>query len=172
MKLPALLVTAALALPSMAHAEHDTSCAREPRCLAGSYGELMSSQMPELSMGTLVVFEPGRVRIRSGARDVLRELAESWVENPSWGAITVEGYAEAAGRSAEENAALAARRADKVRGYLVRYGVDPSYVVVIPPAPGRGGGDQIGRRVDLAIDTSCDPLVLSCRRQLTRSSSR
>jgi outer membrane protein OmpA-like peptidoglycan-associated protein len=172
MKLPALLVTAFLALPSVAFAEHDTACAGEPRCLASSYGELMSSQMPELSLGTLVVFEPGRVRIRSDARDVIRELAESWVDNPTWGAITVEGFADAAGRADEDNAALAARRAAKVRGYLIRYGVDPSYIVVAAAAGPRRGGDRIGRRVDLAIDTSCDPLVLSCRRKTTLSSSR
>jgi type IV pilus biogenesis protein CpaD/CtpE len=77
----------------------------------------------------VVDFAPGRVRVYSKSREKLRAIAASWKMHSDWSVITVRGFAGASARMQVENAALAQRRAEKIRSYLIRYGVPPGLVV-------------------------------------------
>ncbi|MBK9114852.1 MAG: OmpA family protein [Betaproteobacteria bacterium] len=65
--------------------------------------------------------------------------------------IAVTGYADRTGNAAA-NADLAKRRAVAVRDELVKLGVDPRRIVLVPPATVTGSGsDDQARRVDVAV---------------------
>jgi outer membrane protein OmpA-like peptidoglycan-associated protein len=171
-----------LALPIVAHAqpapataaegeaeiELGSDCEHEPTCLAAQFADAMSSQPagPQaLRLESAITFDPGRVRVYSRGREKLEALARAWQAHARWATITVEGYADPSG-----DLALGERRADRVRGYLIRYGVPPEYVAAV-------GLDDVvnvvdgarapvmrasGRRVDLTI-AACEPASTRCR---------
>ena len=122
---------------SLAHAEHAPSV-EEARELAHT----LTSTEPSVVMRHVVDFAPGRVRVYSKGREKIQAIVESW-RTHGWSVITVHGYADAV--------ALGQRRADKIRGYLVRYGVPPELVVAIGHAS--APGDAVAT-AELSIDVS------------------
>lgn len=174
-KLQLLSIIAAIALPVVARAqpapeateenknENKLDCEHEPTCVAAKFADALSSQRVEpqaLRLASLITFEPGRARVYSSGREKIEVLARSWRAHGRWTTITVEGYSEGG-----SNAALAEQRADRVRGYLIRYGVPPAYVVAIGGDNVRGGSSvkrAIGGRVDLAI-ALCETTSEDCR---------
>ena len=173
-KLRTLLLVAAIAIPVVARAqpapapasaedvEMDGDCEDEPTCMAAKLADAMTTQPTEQArqLDSVITFGAGTARVYSSGREKLEALARSWRDHPRWATITVDGYADA-----PSNFSLARQRADKVRGYLIRYGVAPRYVVAIghshpradaPARPATGG------RVDLTIAV-CDQASEACR---------
>jgi hypothetical protein len=166
--LPSLLV---LMAPIAAQAEPDPapadeiglSCEDPNMCAAMEFADALASQ-PAASqverLGPAIAFEPGRVRVYSKDREKLMALAASWREHIGWATITVEGHA-----GASSTTALAQRRADKIRDYLIRYGVAAEYVVAIAHehvrSDARNDRASYGH-VDLAI-ARCNRSLDECR---------
>ncbi len=166
--LPSLLAImvpiTARADPEPAQADDiELSCEDPSTCAAMEFADALASQPGESQverLGSVVAFEPGRVRVYSKDREHLMALAASWREHIGWATITVEGYA-----GVSSTAALAQRRADKIRDYLIRYGVAAEYVVAI------AGNDRASDgHVDLAI-ARCNRSLDKCRLKSVRAPS-
>ena len=102
----------------------------------------------------LVDFEPGRLRVYSRSREKIQAIAEAWRQQGAWSVITVRGYAPAP--------ELAQQRADKIRGYFVRYGIPADFVVAVAqPALSTAGPGTVGLSI-AACDatTPCARLAL------------
>jgi len=101
------------------------------------------------------LFEPDEATLRPEADRRLDDVASFLRDHPSRDAI-VEGYAE--GHGGDRAQSLAQRRANAVRDYLVRAGVDPAHVVAqgygdaYPPSRSATGTGRLDtRRVDVVI---------------------
>lgn len=114
-----------------------------------------------LTLGDLL-FATGRSELRSGAVRNLDQLAEFLRAHPQRTAI-IEGHTDSVG-SAGSNLRLSQERADAVKRYLVRQGVDPNRLY----ATGRGqdypvaqndtaSGRQQNRRVEIIISNADKP---------------
>jgi type IV pilus biogenesis protein CpaD/CtpE len=154
-----VLVLAALLIPSAASGESSMGvtpcgetrdCERDPLCMAKAYAELLSAPRAprEMRLDAAVVFERMDARVYSADREKLMRFAAKWQQSAEWSVITVEGYAK--------NDALAQKRAEKIRGYLVKYGIDPEFIVAV----GRTSGQPKGH-VDLTIGL-CDREAGEC----------
>jgi hypothetical protein len=137
-----------------------SDCGQELTCAEKFADALSSRGQKPVRLDALVTFTPGSARVYSENREKLQLLAAAWRKNPRWSLITVEGYA-----GHGSSAALALQRADKIRGYLVRYGVAADHVAAIPgiqlvddPAADTSTG-----RVDLTVDF-CDRGPSECPR--------
>ncbi|HSR98753.1 MAG TPA: OmpA family protein [Kofleriaceae bacterium] len=173
-----LLAILAIAIPTGARAEPEAAPELEPppadagasacedpgTCAAMEFADALSSQpaKSQVRLDSRIAFEPGRVRVYSRDREKLRTLAASWRRNHAWATITVEGYADAS-----DDGGLAQRRADKIFGYLVRYGVDAEYVIAVAHDPARGDARNepaVAGHVDLTIE-HCPRGAAECRRK-------
>ncbi|MDB4957917.1 MAG: Flagellar motor rotation protein MotB [Myxococcales bacterium] len=121
----------------------DESCAKDTRCIAKKLAQTLTTEHARIVVGKVVEFEPGRLRVYSKDRERLQAIAAQWKQHPDWAVITVDGYAT--NRSDAESVALGRQRAEKVRGYLIRYGVAPELVQI--------AGHAAGKHVDLSIET-------------------
>jgi len=141
----------------------ELDCEDDPTCRAVKRADAPAGRSVEstaLRLGSLVTFEPGRVRVYSKDREKLMLLAHAWQRHTQWARITIEGFDRAPG-----NLALAQRRADKVRNYLIRYGVAAEYLLAVGRAqpPGDASARRAtGARTDLTI-TCCDRTSPRCR---------
>jgi peptidoglycan-associated lipoprotein len=81
----------------------------------------------DASSATLVpvYFETDRALLLPEARDALKRYAESILDHPEWGALTIDGHCDERG-SQEYNLALGRRRAAVVERYLMDMGVPRS----------------------------------------------
>jgi outer membrane protein OmpA-like peptidoglycan-associated protein len=137
-KLGLLTMLAVLGTTSLAQAGGAalSDCDHDPRCYGRELAVALTSPQSTVVLRRVVEFEPGRVRVYSKSRERIQAIVRAWQQRTDWSEITVEGYA---GDSVE----LGQRRADKIRGYLIRYGIPPERIV----ATGHTGGAA----VDLAI---------------------
>lgn len=160
-----LCVFAIVALPGRVNAETSDESLETARMFADALSsparltakqpqvaDAPSAAPKQLRINTVVTFDPGTARVYSAGRERIAELARSWQKQSAWTTITVEGYSGASG------VGLGQIRADRVRGYLIRYGVEPEYVVAV----GRGSAKGAVSRVDLAI-ALCDDATAPCR---------
>jgi outer membrane protein OmpA-like peptidoglycan-associated protein len=114
------------------------------------------------------VGHPHRVKLVScdpGQLNKVDEVVRAWNSDRKWDAITVDGYADARGRSAADTLKLAQRTAETIRAYLVRHGV-PAEVVI---ATGHAA-DPVGAhatKIDITV-TTCDGLAIACRARPAR----
>jgi len=92
-------------------------------------------------------FDYGRIYVHTTEREDLRRVANLWRQRRSWWTITVEGNGFVADDE-EASISLGEKRAQRVRDLLVKYGVDPRYVVTIG-----NSRDEPGRNVDVFVDT-------------------
>lgn len=152
-------VLIALALSSLvatAHAERVATVEREPRCAADArcvareLAATLTAPMDAVVLPRLIQFEPGRVRVYSAGRERIQALADQWKKHRSWKVITVEGHAPRA-RRVTARGSLALRRAERIRGYLLRYGV-PKEFVVARAADESGTTERSVGSVDLSIE--------------------
>ena len=154
-----LLVFALMALSSVARGERIAServvdCERDPHCVARSLAVALAAEQDHLTLQRVVTFNPGRIRVYSASREAIQAIAQSWKDNARWAVITVDGYSFEPSRSEAENVALSQRRAEKIRGYLIRYGVPAAYVI----AAGHGAtATAAAPHVDLSIAISGHP---------------
>ena len=116
-----------------------TACDQDPRCYGRELAVTLTAHSEfrgrEIELSHVVTFEPGRVRVYSKAREKIQAIVEQW-KRSNWSLITVHGYAAG-------SAELGQRRAEKIRGYLVRYGVPPELVQTV--------GQTGNATVDLSI---------------------
>jgi len=157
---------AALADPISADArEIQVDCGHELVCVAAKFADALTSSYAgrqALRLDSLITFKPGTARVYSRDREKLMALAATWQEHVRWTTITIEGYADS-----PNNPALALQRADKIRGYLIRYGVAADYVVAIdhPRMRADGPDHRDGGRVDLTIGF-CSKTSDECRGEI------
>ena len=85
--------------------------------------------MPAAGLET-VYFDYDRYDIRSDAKTMLRQNADSILQNSAWGTVTIEGHCDERG-SEEYNLALGERRATGVKRYLVDLGVPSSRIATV-----------------------------------------
>lgn len=76
-----------------------------------------------------VFFRTARASIRTRSYDLLNQVAEAIMTNPTM-AVVVEGHTDSVG-SAASNLKLSQRRADAVRSYLIRQGVPEDRLTAI-----------------------------------------
>jgi outer membrane protein OmpA-like peptidoglycan-associated protein len=131
----ALLAAIVLAHPVAVHAES----AVLPVVLANA----LSNPECGVRVETQIEFAPGSARVYSADRERLAELAGWWRAHGSSAVIAVQGFSGARLRAEDANLELSQRRADRVRRYLVRYGVDASHVVAVGLGS-QGGGRNVG----------------------------
>ena len=141
-------------ISTVARAEHagatvTEGCDRNPTCYARSLALELTSSQQAIRLPRVVDFAPGRVRVYSRSREKLQAIAERWKEHSDWSVITVDGYARASSRSVAMNVALGQRRAEKIRGYLIRYGVPADLVVAVGHGADAGAA---AATVDLSIE--------------------
>ena len=125
-KLSALLGLALLLGAPAARAEHGPStdaCEHDPRCYGRDLANTLTSREHAIVMRHVVDFAPGRVRVYSSSRAKIQAIVARWQEHGDWSVITVHGYGSALD--------LGRRRAEKIRGYLIRYGIPGDLVVAV-----------------------------------------
>jgi outer membrane protein OmpA-like peptidoglycan-associated protein len=155
-KLSALVGLALLLGVPVARADHGPSadaCAHDPRCYARELAHTLTSTQQAIVMHRVVDFAPGRVRVYSSSREKLRAIVERWRQHTDWSSITVHGYGALD---------LGQRRAEKIRGYLIRYGVPRELVVAVGHAAAGGAAAT----TDLSIELC--PRDGSCARMASR----
>lgn len=101
------------------------------KCLASKEAPVESPAPPPAPVETEyglkdIFFDYDKSNIRGDAEPVLQENAEVLKNNPDL-RVVVEGYADIRGTD-EYNLALAQRRADSTKAYLVQLGVDPGRI--------------------------------------------
>jgi outer membrane protein OmpA-like peptidoglycan-associated protein len=103
-----------------------------------------------------VLFETGRADLKPGSVARLDQLADFMQRHPER-SVVVEGHTDSVG-SDESNLLLSQRRAESVKAYLLRRGLDPSRVTTtglgesMPVASNDDpGGRQQNRRVEIVV---------------------
>jgi outer membrane protein OmpA-like peptidoglycan-associated protein len=106
-----------------------------------------------------VLFETGKADLKSGTVADLTQLVTFLNKYPER-TVTIEGHTDSVG-SEDFNLGLSQRRADSVRSYLVRQGIDGSRVTTkgmgesVPVAANESaGGRQQNRRVEVIVSNS------------------
>ena len=150
-KLSALVGLALLLGSPVVRAEHGPSadaCEQDPRCYARDLAHVLTSTEHAIVMHHVVDFQPGRVRVYSSGREKIQAIVARWHEHGDWSVITVDGYGSALD--------LGRRRAEKVRGYLIRYGVPGELVVAVGHAASGGTAATTDLSIELCPrDGSC-----------------
>jgi outer membrane protein OmpA-like peptidoglycan-associated protein len=103
-----------------------------------------------------VLFETAKADLKAGAVADLDQLATFLSKYPDR-SVVIEGHTDNVGGE-DYNLGLSQRRAESVRAYLMRHGVDPSRVTTqgmgesVPVATnGTAGGRQQNRRVEIIV---------------------
>ena len=133
-----LLIALAVALPVSAAAENFNAPQPEPR---------------KQQVFKVQSFDFGKLYVHTPERHELFRIANLWRQRPQWWTITVEGHGFVENNE-EASIELGEKRAKRVRDLLVKYGVDPRFVVTV----GHSRAEP-GRFVDVTVDT-CE----RCRR--------
>jgi outer membrane protein OmpA-like peptidoglycan-associated protein len=142
--------------------ESKADCGRKLSC-AEQFADALSSPSgvpATLRIDSIIAYAPGSNRVYSRDREKLQSLAASWRTHARWSTITVVGHA-----GTGYHTALAQQRADRIRAYLIRYGVTAEHVIALGQDDARGAvpGAASAARVDLAIEV-CDRLAKACAR--------
>jgi peptidoglycan-associated lipoprotein len=105
-----------------------------------------------------VYFDTNEAMLRADARDLLKSYAQSILDHPEWGVVTIEGHCDERG-SDEYNRALGRRRATTVEHYLETMGVPAERVATRtfgeerPAVPGHSESAwSYNRRSELQVD--------------------
>lgn len=116
----------------------------------------VDAEKGKIELSQKVFFAVGRTRIQRRSFDLLDEVAQALRQNPGL-RLLVEGHTDSQG-AASTNLRLSQRRADAVRRYLVRQGIDPDRLTAIgfgedkPIAHNRTrAGRERNRRVEFTI---------------------
>jgi outer membrane protein OmpA-like peptidoglycan-associated protein len=130
MKLTHLLTLLAVAVPLTAAAEtHPTS---------------VQKRVPVTKVKS---FDYGKLYVHTPERQELQRVAQLWRQRPAWWTLTVEGHGYVA-NDEEASIELGEKRAERVRDLLVKFGVDPRYIITV----GHSRAEP-GRFVDVLVDT-------------------
>ena len=113
---------------------------------------------PQVTALEPVYFDTNEAMLRADERDLLKRHAQSILDHPEWGVVTVEGHCDERGTD-QYNRALGRRRASAVEHYLETLGVPTTRVTSRtfgedrPAVPGHGEGAwRYNRRSELQIE--------------------
>ncbi len=109
----------------------------------------------KLELHELVKFDDGKLYVHTEARYALKTLARVWKDNHAWTKIRIEGNAHI--DDEEAAIALGQRRADAVKTWLVRFGVDPKYIESVG-----NSRDDLANDVDVFVE-GCGSAGTDCR---------
>jgi outer membrane protein OmpA-like peptidoglycan-associated protein len=105
-------------------------------------------------------FQPNRARILRDSYEVLDEVAEAIRNSPV--AVRIEGHTDNVGRR-KENVTLSQARADAVKEYLIREGVEDKHLTAVGYGPKRPiapnstrAGRKLNRRVEFRLEETPD----------------
>jgi outer membrane protein OmpA-like peptidoglycan-associated protein len=109
---------------------------------------------PASGLPVSVFFDVGRSDLSANGQRAIQSVAVT--VKSSQAPVAVTGYADSSGNP-DQNEELAKNRAAAVRDELVRDGVSPSLIVLVPPAAVTPGApaDQ-SRRVDIKVAEASD----------------
>lgn len=121
-------------------ADADDLCPNEPETVNGQDDQdgcpdrklelvKVDTQKGKIEIKQKVFFQLGKARIQQRSFELLNEVAEALQQNPKL-KVLVEGHTDAQGSSAS-NMRLSQQRADAVRRYLIRRGVQPDRLTAI-----------------------------------------
>jgi outer membrane protein OmpA-like peptidoglycan-associated protein len=106
-----------------------------------------------------VLFDTGKAKLKSGAATNLAKLATFLNQNKDR-SVMIEGHTDAVG-NADYNQALSQRRADSVKDWLMKQGINSSRLITagkgeISPVSGNdsASGRQLNRRVEVIIENT------------------
>jgi outer membrane protein OmpA-like peptidoglycan-associated protein len=150
--------------------ESKADCGRELSC-AEQFADALSSPsvVPQTRrLDSVITYAPGSNRVYSQSREKLQSLAASWRTHARWSTITVVGHA-----GSGYHIALAQQRADRIREYLIRYGIAAEHVIAIGHDDALGAVPAAARtaRVDIAVEV-CDRAAKDCARQVALEAPR
>jgi outer membrane protein OmpA-like peptidoglycan-associated protein len=150
------LVLAALAIPT--HALADQADSRiEPAARAEAAPPANEPKMRQaVIVDDLVEFEAASARVYSATRERIQRIAKTWRSTGATAMITVHGYSDSLDHE------LAEQRANRIRGYLVRYGVDADRIVTVGHSLRESSNWTLGRRAELVIG-DCDDAPMTCQ---------
>lgn len=151
---------AAAARSDAQSARLDADAARMEAAAMRAEMEAMNARQTDrgmvLTLGD-VLFETGKADLKAGAVADLDELAKFMAKYPDR-SVVIEGHTDSVG-SNDFNLGLSQRRAESVRSYLMRQGVDASRVTTqgmgesVPVASNdTAGGRQQNRRVEIIVN--------------------
>jgi outer membrane protein OmpA-like peptidoglycan-associated protein len=140
MSIKHLLIALAVALPASASAESFNPPQPQP-------------QQGKLQVAKVKSFDFGNSYVHGDEREELQRVANLWRQRRQWWTITVEGHGFVANNE-EASIELGEKRARRVRDLLVKYGVDPRFVIAVG-----NSREEPGRYVEVTVDT-CE----RCRR--------
>ena len=118
---------------------------------ASTKGKAAGAPYPAASPSSVAIYFPaGQATLDTGAQRTVRVAAAAYVGIGTQ--IVVTGYADKTGNAAA-NLELAKKRAAAVRDELVKLGVEPKRIQLVPPVTVTGAGsDDQARRVDLSVN--------------------
>ncbi len=131
MKLTNLVVLLAVAMPLTAAAETHRAQPAQKR----------------VPVTKVTSFDYGKLYVHTPERQELQRIAQLWRQRPAWWTVTVEGHGYIA-NDEEASIELGEKRAKRVRDLLVKFGVDPRFIVTV----GHSRAEP-GRFVDVLVDT-------------------
>ena len=141
-------------------ADKDDRCPDEPGSVE-NHGcprrtALIVVRRDRIELKQQIHFQPNRAVILSDSFDVLRQVAQAIKDVP--GAIRIEGHTDNVGKRSE-NLKLSQSRAEAVREYLVREGVEARQLVAVGFGPKRPiasnstkAGRTLNRRVEFRME--------------------
>ena len=106
----------------------------EPANSAEAMAPVLGSEVSDVEVSeasptlTPVYFETDMAELQPEARETLNHVAESMLDHPEWGVLTIAGHCDERG-SDSHNLALGSRRAAAVERQLVQLGVPRSRLV-------------------------------------------
>jgi outer membrane protein OmpA-like peptidoglycan-associated protein len=112
-----------------------------------SHADTRDSIQPKQPVITVKSFDYGKLYVHTPERTELHRVAQLWRQRKAWWTITVEGHGYIESNE-EASIELGAKRAERVRDLLVRFGVDPRFIRTI----GHSRAEP-GRYVDVLVDT-------------------
>ncbi len=92
-------------------------------------GDLIAWTTQRILVKEEIYFDTDRAKIQDRSRALLRQVAEFLLEHPEIEIIEIQGHTDEKG-SHEWNMDLSWRRAENVRRYLIKRGVDPGRIVL------------------------------------------
>jgi outer membrane protein OmpA-like peptidoglycan-associated protein len=109
--------------------------------------------------GTLLEFRARSTRLSPGVKAALAEIA-TWAKDSRARSIRLRGMTDSSG-SVEANALLSRQRAEAVRSYLIREGVDPTRVSAVGHDGEVSGDDDEDRRAVSVVTCRATPMALA-----------
>ncbi|MEW5848720.1 MAG: OmpA family protein [Myxococcota bacterium] len=104
-----------------------------------------------------VYFDTAKAKIQKRSFNLLNQVALTIKANPQIKLVAVEGHTDSQGKR-EKNVVLSQQRADAVRNYLIKQGVEPERLKAVGFGPDRPVGDnktangrEANRRVEFVI---------------------